>query len=62
MIGKPLADHGLVLHVGVGDGLADGQHVQSFTSQSALFKGLGGDGRTGQADVLDQFLDNLKNM
>jgi len=54
-----LADNGLVLNVGVGDGLADRQHVQNFSSHSALFKGLRGDGRTSNADVLDQFLDNL---
>ena len=60
MIGKPLADHGLVHHVGEGDGLADRHHVQNFSSHSALFKGLCGDGRTSNADILDQFLDNLK--
>jgi len=58
----PLAFDGFVFDLGEGNGLAGGQHFQSFASPGALFKSLGLDGRRLDADVLDELALDLDGL
>ena len=62
MVGLPLAFDGFVFDLGVGNGLAGGQHFQRFTSPGALFKSLGLDGGGLDADVLDELALDLDGL